>query len=382
MKAILVLICCLFAPLVYANPSVGADAGRDLENSQAQSLKRDKRLEAEKSHGHRQAHQDSLEHAKEKSLSDSQSERTSLSREQSKSATVEININSILLNEFIYHYELVQPDENMPQAQYIFALCKPITGVYTEYPTLNQCASDGGWLSGRFDQSMRADSGNIAPRRLAEHFGHCGWSSKGSEDFGYMAMPVDPENRYVSQYARCRIAASKWLAQAGQRIGSSQVRSENEVRNVIQQTFAEMDEAQNLWESIMTKTKAIWSRANCAPTLQDYKHFEKPNLRCGVINISDDHITVEGQTTLSAEAIQGYSFKISVSGTDNQSMTAEASHASESRASVAARGSDSRERYAEGRNAASMSRTSEGDSSQKSGLSRKSSAGLSATPKD
>lgn len=389
MKKITLFILAVIAlpSVANADPGLDAGAGRDMGSSQTDTFNRDKRLEVDKAQGGRSSMSNSRERSREWSDTNSNSMRRSNNAESSQSGSVDININALLLQEFINHYESRPPEDGMPRPQYVFAMCKPLTGIITEYPTLGKCAIDGD----PFEQNqnilreLKWDPEVVLPRRLAPRYNHCGWSSMDSpteQEVGMMKQKMDPHNLYVSEYGRCRILASKWVAKAGEMISSSTVMSEEDAKQKIDQAFDAMDANPGLWGNVVRQANSIWATANCAPTLEDFKRFEKPDLQCGVLQIDGQHIVLEGRTTLSTESIEGKVYKISMSGSRSTSTVAETGRSSDNRSGYSVRAGSTDESFREHRKSASLSKSRGVESSQHTDLSRKSDSSLNASPKE
>lgn len=378
MKKIIIIMLALMPSLAQADPSLSSDANRSIDNSRSNSIKRDKSLSADKSRGNRATESDSRERAKEGSISNSHSEKVGTTADRSKSGSIDVNINGLLLKEFVAHYERQNPQPGMARVQQVFAGCKPLTGIVTEYPTLNSCPGNGGRAG--------TDVTDVVPRRLATHFstGSCGaWGAGKDEGSAFQqTFDMDPENRAVSQYARCRIIASAWLDEAANRAVTESARSEQEVRDRIRQTFNQMDTDELLFEKMRLDALDIWANANCAPTLERYPDFQKPDIQCGIFTVDGASITVENRETLSANSIAGRSYKIAISSSDAESIAADDSTSADRRESYAERESDSRERFREAKKTASMSKSKSMDRSSSSKVDRSSGSSMSAAPKE
>lgn len=389
-KIILCIMTALTFPYIaYADPGLGAGSDRNTENSQSDSFKRDKRLEVDKAQGGRSSETNSREQSLETSNTNSSSERRSNNEESNRSGSIDININSLLLHEFINHYENRSPEDGMSRPQYVFALCKPLTGIISEYPTLGECVDESmGPYFRRADNQhslLGVDREVIVPRRIAPRYGHClykGGKASQGEELGNNRFDFDPNNKYFSQYARCRILASKWVGEAGQMVSASIVTSESDAKEKIDQTFDAMDANPVLWEKVMHEASSIWSNANCSPTLQSFKDFEKPDIQCGIFQIDGQHVVVEGRPTLSGESIEGRSYKISMSSSTSTSLVTETGRSAERRHGSSIRSGANVETFKEHRKSASLSKSKSTEDSQQSGLSRKSDSSINASPKE
>ena len=378
MKKIIIFLLALLPVVAHADPSISSDAGRSIDNGQSNTIKRDKSLSADKSRGNRSTESDSRERVREGSTSKSHQERLGQSSEHSNSGSVDLNINSLLLKEFVAHYERQRPQPGMARVQQVFADCKPITGIVNEYPTLNSCpGGGGGGLEG-------TDTADIVPRRLATHFSTdaCGqWGNDDTRSY-QQRFSLDPANRVVGQYARCRIIASSWLAEAANRATTERARSEQEVRDRVQLVFSEMDADDRLFEKMRLDAADLWPSANCAPSLERYPEFQKPDIQCGIFTVEGNSITVENRETLSATSIAGRSYKIAINSSDSESVAVDDSTSADRRESYAERESDSRERFRESKKTASLNKSKSLDRNATSKVDRRAGSSMNAIPKE
>ncbi len=128
-----------------------------------------------------------------------------------------------------------------------------------------------------------------------------------------MTYDMSPNTPYTRKYALCRLIASKFIAEAGERAVKAKVQSEGQIAERIRAAFAEMDADENLYLTIKDAAKAIWTNANCAPTLARWGDFSEPKINCGVLVVNGDEIIIEKRKSLSADSIEGRSYKIAMS---------------------------------------------------------------------
>lgn len=348
----LLIIFALLPAIAAADPSISGDAGRSTGNSHSDTMKNDKSLSADKSRGHRHADSDSRERVKEQSLSKSHSEKIGSSAEKSRSYSSEININGLLLREFTSRYER-NYQGNGAAGEY-FAACQTMLKALPNYPTYN--VNNGG-VEGR-DTVERAISygGNVPPQANAR----------------------EP---YLSRYVQCRITASYWLSEAGDRTTSQSVTTENEVQQKIRDTFSEMDSEPELFQTIRQKSRETWMNADCGGSqIEDFKHFKSPSLRYGVFSFEGSEIEVDYRKTLSEASINGRSYKIAVNASESQSVGMDDSISKDARVSRSERAGDSNERYTESKKTASLSKSKSIDKSNSSKVDRSSGNSMNATP--
>ncbi len=372
---IIPLLLSLAFPAV-ADPSLSATAGRDVDSKQSDTIKRDKSLSADKSHGNRKTWSSSEEQSRELSKTRSDSARESTNEESSHTSSTDININSLLLQSFINRYEAEPPSPDDAKPRIVFFSCKPLTGTVSEYPTLNSCPQQWG-----MHQALDMDA--VVPRRLASKFSDnaCGsMSGKNGRDRYNKLWTPDPNNPVVGQYARCRILASRWITEAARRAIQQEVASEQDVREHIEQAFIELENNPALFEQFIADAQQVWSHANCAPLLSLYSDFTGVAFNCGVVRIKDDSIVIEGRQTLSESAIEGRSFKIGLNAQQSHNASLEASTSADARTSVSARDSITQDKFKEAKNTASLSKSRSQDLSTSESMRRGSGSDMRAAP--
>lgn len=396
---ILVLLA-IVPTLALADANVSSDSSRKIDNSQSKSLKKDKSLSVDKSHGKRDSKSKSMEHSTEGSDSTGHSTKSHTGRENQQSTSYDLNLNSLLIQKFVERYESKQPDDSMPKAQFVFASCKPLTGLSTEFPILNGCPTSKGGL---------LDLENIVALNKATRFLDCGVMggyykrfekmagasndgsvgdpytfSDGIKDHGYMSKNrVNPQNPYVSKYARCRIIASDYVAEAAQRVIKAHPSTEDDVDAAIDATFKNMDDDLPLFTKLAARAADLWSQAHCTPWLTIARDFQKPDMHCGVLTIEGDEsprIVVQGRLTLNESSIAGRSYKIAVSTSVSDGYSAEDTTASDRRTSTASRRSDSSDTYDEGKKSATITKSKGLDVNENSDVNRSSGTHVSASP--
>lgn len=363
-KLIFLILAMLLPVIAHAEASLSSDAGRSIDNSQSSTIKRDKSLSADKSRGNRASESESRDRSAEKSLSKSHQKSTGTSSENSKSYTVDININGLLLREFTARYE--RGNSGAGAAWDYFHTCKPMMNSITDYPVKDM--STGG-VAGR----------NEAMKPKIDSNGRGYLLSAG--DGGLIISFVDPQNKTISRYAQCRMTASYWLAEAGDRSASQKVTSEAEVRSAIQSTFNEMDSDSSLFELLRQQARDIWEQASCSNWLDDYKSFKDPRIECGIFSFVGKSFTVENRETLSEASIDGRTYKVAVAYQNTESEAEERSASADAKVSTSVSQSESRERYRESKRTASLNKSKSTDTSSSSKVDRSTGNSINATPK-
>lgn len=230
------------------------------------------------------------------------------SLQQGRAQTQEVNINGLLIQGFVRHYE--KRDEaalpaTLPEAVRYFATCKPFLYAGLNYPTLNAYAPS------QYLQDP-ANPGLVVPRRLA-----LGRSVK-DPDFQQMQrlypprFGVDSANPTISRYAQCRITAHYWLAEAASQATTAPIASEAEIEARLEQVFNEMDANPARFLQLRQAARVLWRRAVCTPWLAYAGDFNGHELDCGVFSYVGDKFTVERRATLSDDALNGRRFMLKV----------------------------------------------------------------------
>lgn len=362
-KLIFLILAILLPSLAYAEASVSTDAGRSIDNSQSSTTKRDKSLSADKSRGNRESEAESRDRSTEKSLSKSHQKRAGTSTEKSKSYSADININGLLLREFTARYE--RGNSGAGAAWDYFHTCKPLMNSIVDYPVKDL---SGGGVVGR----------NEAMKPKIDSRGRGYLLSAGE---GLVISFVDPQNKTISRYAQCRMTASYWLAEAGDRSASQKVTTEEEVKGAIQNTFNEMDADSSLFEHLRQQARDSWQQASCSNWLDDFKSFKEPRIECGIFSFVGKSFTVENRETLSESSIDGRAYKVAVAYQNTESEAEERSASADAKLSTSISQSESRERYREAKRTASLSKSKSSDTSSSSKVDRSSGNSINATPK-
>lgn len=376
---IIFLLAALMPVLAQADPGINSDTGRSEDTSQSESYKQDQSLSKDKSRGKRETESDSREKANEHSRLRSHSEKVGRSLDKSKSYSVDVNINGLLLREFTARYERVN-DGGGKAGQY-FNTCKPLLNLSADFPVINMTGKTKGpgmWhgaITGR--NNIILSAGDRASSRTL------GITKPYFESGGSLSpQDVDPEDNYVSSYAQCRITASYWVAEAGSRASVQQVTSEEEVRDRIRYVFVQMDADDSLFDEFRQQAQDLWLDANCTPFLRPYINTKEPDMNCGIFSVVGRQIIVEYRETLSESSINGRSYKIAINAQESQSVAADDSVSTDARVSRSERESDSRERFKEAKEGKSMSDSMSNDRSKSSKVDRRSGSSMSATPKE
>ncbi|MDD4911905.1 MAG: hypothetical protein PHP57_06375 [Sideroxydans sp.] len=359
-----------------ADPTISADSGKGIDQTKTKKQTLDKKQEASKSRSRAHRNTDEDSRATEASTNKADRQSWSRSRESGRSASIDININGALISEFVSHYEKREPSQADPLAVQYFATCKPIMNAQVDYPTLN------GWFGARLSQPQ-ADYSQIVGRKGAIHYSKAHMNPRGSGADGSDQLmtyfEMKPEATYISRYARCRIVAHFFLSEASNRAVEGEVQSEKEIRNRIQNVFDEMDQQEDMFTDMQQEARTLWASATCSPTLTIWGEFKGPEMQCGVFNYTSAGFEVDYRKTLSADAIDGRTYKIAVNGALNDSYTDENSQGNDYRKSVASRTADTRERATEARKQVSVGLGQSMEKSKQLGRSRKDGAGISIT---
>lgn len=364
----------------FADPVISSDTGKGIDRTHSEKESLDRKLEASKSRS--RAHRNTDEDSRAVEASTNRADRRAWSRSKSNqsSASIDVNINSLIIQQFVNRYEKVDGNtigNSSPLALQYFNACRPITTKDSAYPTLN------GWLGG-FGVQPRPDYNKVTGRNSATKYTHSmldplyGGDGDGSTNIA-QGFEVDPTAPYISKYARCRIVAHFWISEAATRAVSSEVRSESEIKSRIADTFGEMESDDQLFYDMQAEAKSLWSQASCTNWLKIFGDLNGAEIDCGVFIYNSKGFQIDYRETLSANSIDGKTFKIAVSGTTDNTYAEEDSQGNDYRKSVASRTSDARERATEQKKQASLARGQTIENGMQTGRSRKDGAGLSAT---
>lgn len=356
MKKTLFVMLAFLPAIVHGQASVSTDAGRSKENSQSSSIKRDKSLSQDKAAGNRETEADSRDLTHEKSRSKSLQAKAANSEETSKSFTRDININGLLMRGFVNRYETSKEGMLMPGSY--FSDCQALSGRIKNYPVAN-------WVKNRPD-GLNATYA-LQPGRLV------------SNSF-QNAMPVDKDDRYISRYAQCLITASLWVAEAGEKVGRLKLTSEDQVIEMVDHIFSEMDLFGQSFIRLRQQARDIWQEATCSQWLGSADHFKAPAIQCGIFSFEGDRISVQYRETLSEAAIDGKIYKISLVAQSNESQSVEASASADVKLSASVSQSETQEKFKEAKKTATLNKSKSMEVSTTSKVDRASGNKINASP--
>jgi hypothetical protein len=269
------------------------------------------------------------QHAREKSKSATSSTKQSSDQKSDNSFTVEDNINSLLIKTFIDHYESGSnsgsgpgwlsglstsiPDYyNTPQGQHALEWlrsvarndliaqngldvtpdyhCKPFSNISYDFPVFFRLTVG------------RAGEANGSPELDKIR------SSNTLASIGYKA---------VFDYVVCRVEANIILTAAGDFVAhQGQVfSSERDVSEQIDEFFHEIDSSQEIQDKIIAGTDDIMNQVSCSGALPHIGVSNDLTLNCGVFyaNAGSGEFRIFGRQTMSSSAIDGKSYKVSIS---------------------------------------------------------------------
>lgn len=360
----IVLLAAVGATGAMANPSIKAGANQGIEDSESTDVTREKRLSVDKSTSGRNSNARTTEHSREKSQESSQSQRQSNERRNSQSFSTEVNLNSLLLQRFVAHYENVDENRlssNMPEAVKYFATCKPLKYEKWDYPVVGEVGEIG--------------RRGVVPLRVVVNRRFQPDENPGNIILMDAGMPV------VSRFAQCRMTASYWLAAVGRNLAGASAKNEAAVAAMVDAEFERMD-LSGKFQELRQKARDEWrNNAICTTHAKTLLASQSANLDCGVFQLSGDKYYVSRRQTLSPEAIDGVSFKIALSSDENSSMANERSSSVSERSSMANRASATSESASEVRNSASLSRDRKSSSQGKNTTSRSAGSDIDASLK-
>lgn len=130
-------------------------------------------------------------------------------------------------------------------------------------------------------------------------------------------MRADANDPVVSDYAKCRIAAHFWVTAAAMHLAQESIvfTSEEAAKAEIDRIFDVMDESPDLFSRIVEKTNQVWNNAICSSSLPF--NDESLTFNCGIFaadaTSNPPRFVVNGRETLSSNGIDGKKFKIAMS---------------------------------------------------------------------
>lgn len=352
----------LLPAIAHANgdASISSDSGRSIENGQNDTVKRDKSLSTDKSQGNKSTDSASREKSVEKSNSRSVSQKISKSVGSSKSYSVDVNINGLLLREFTARYEINGTGGGT--AGKYFWVCKPLTRAIADYPIL-------------FDDAERL---RVVGRNEAQQL-------ENERAYQLRMRPVitfDHNNPFFSRYVQCRMTASYWVAVAGERAVVQKVHTEAEVSDRIKQVFAEMEADDSIFKTMRQRARDLWRQESCFKSLEFVSEYKSPEIQCGIFSFVGNTFTVENRETLSESSIDGHSYKIAVSTSAGDTVAEDDSLSSDDKVSSTKRNGDSTERFKESKKTASMNKSKNIEDSSGSKIDRSTRTSMQAGTKD
>lgn len=344
-----------------ADASISSDSGRSIENGQNDTIKRDKSVSSDKSQGNKSTDSASREKSVEKSNSRSVSQKISKSAGSSKSYSVDVNINGLLLREFTARYEI--NGTGVGTAGRYFFVCKPLTRAIADYPVRYMDASFNPIVVGR-NEAQQLDN------------------ERGYQRTINAVVAFNHDNPFFSRYVQCRMTASYWVAVAGDRAVVQTVHTEAEVSDRIKQVFAEMDADDSVFKTIRQRARDFWRHESCSKMLTTQSEFRSPEIQCGVFSFVGNTFTVENRETLSESSIDGHSYKIAVSTSAGDTVAEDDSLSSDDKVSSTKRNGDSTERFKESKMTASKNKSKSIEDSSGSKIDRSTRTSMHAGTKD
>jgi hypothetical protein len=348
----------LLPTMANADVSVSSDAGRSIENGQSDTIKRDKSLSTDKSQGNKASDSDSREKAKEESASHSKSKKTTKSVSAVKSYSIDVNINGLLLRQFTARYE--RDGTGYGMAGKYFWVCKPLTRAIADYPVIYKDQ-----IVGRNEaQEIQKRSGFTTT-----------WVNS-------LAIPFNHNDPTFSRYVQCRVTASYWIAEAGDRAASQKIHTEDEVSDKIKQVFTEMDADDSIFQNLRQRARDLWGQETCSERLQQEPEFKSPEIQCGIFSYVGNTFTVENRETLSESSINGHSYKIAVITSAGDTLADEDATSSDDKVSSTKRKSQSTERFNESKKTASLNKSKSLDQNSSNKVDRSTGNSVNAAPKE
>lgn len=364
----LFLVTSLISIPVFADPSVSSDASRQKEQSGGEKVVRDKKLSVDKSTGNKATATNSRENTAESSIDRKTTEKQGKEQSLKRDYTVQVDINSLLIREFMMRYEagLQQPAMSSKAGSVLFkffADCKPFGNILSGYPV----AVPGRQPNGELGVAV------VTARQAAAT------TSFYQSDRPFLADATHP---VIQDYGVCRLAAHYYMTEAAERVSRSKVVSENDVRSEIESVFNDLEQDEAALQRINNQVWKTWNAAVCGPWLRQANQYNgTPAMQCGTVKIEGEQVFVFGMPTLSKDAIDGKRYQVSIAMGDSDTRSAEKSLERSSKTSVAQKASSSSERYAEIKRDAQFSRTTQAETGSTSRTQRGSQSSVSVNPK-
>jgi hypothetical protein len=274
----------------------------------------------------------SMQKSKEHSKAKTSSRKQAADMKAATDFSTDVDINSLLIQEFISHYEqklsppraITKLDEVFMEnnAEYrkqlaneaangalaSFATCKPFLYAQKNFPVANINRAH------HYDESQPAVTVITLKQALDKATPGIVSVSTG------VIINMDKNYPAVSDYAKCRIEAHWWITSAAMHLAqeSRVFQSEEDAKVEIDRIFDVMDSSTDLFLRIQEKTNQVFDNAVCMGTMSFYNDANKSlSLNCGtfVSDASSNQLkfVVNGRETLSSNGIDGKKFKIAMS---------------------------------------------------------------------
>jgi hypothetical protein len=174
--------------------------------------------------------------------------------------------------------------------------CKPFTDILNDFP--------GGYATG------------IMKYRYA----YGPYENKLTDSFNVMASLNE---RVVFDYVVCRVEANIILTTVADDISQSGkvYETENDVSNKIEADFNKLDHSPDFTDRLMEKTDKIMKQMSCGGALPRFGKSSDFTLNCGTFyaNAGSGEFRIMGRQTMSSSAIDGKSYKVSISQGNSES---------------------------------------------------------------
>lgn len=393
-RLVVAALAALFVLPAYANPTSGAGASRSTETGGSDKINREKSVSQDRSSGNKASRSRSRETSRESSRESKEGAAAKQEESSKRDLSVKLNVNPLLISEFIGEFESVssaEPVSDMKSARAFFAACRPFSNIDVDFPVLAPGIYDVDRL-----QVPPANIVQIGGSRIAiTNKGRAGAQWGGLKAVEKVLLPPSEKNMNggtIAYYAACRISAHYFISQAAEHLlavieqRGLKIRGEEDMRKLTRHVYRFLadesnDGVRNFWGSIVVRSLDTWKQARCAPFLgYPSKILGGHTMDCGVFRTTGDAVYVAGVPTLSTDAIDGRRIEIALSRGDSDTRTASRESSRSTRDSSSSKTSDSSETYADSKRTAGMkaSKASETTTSRKTGRDAK--ADVSAAP--
>jgi hypothetical protein len=390
------LVAACLATTAMAEPSVGFGSKTEADESASSKMAREKSLGIDKSTGGKSSRTQSSESSRERGAEASRTSRVAQDQKRGRDFTRKLGINSLLIREFIELFESgepVMPAGNAYDTVDLFIACRPFTGMQSQFPvflpsTNIRPGTNPADLWGKGQYSFAPTDTTLGVAQIVRKQDALADGS-GTRNILHATGTVAPtitniQGGWIQWYAACRIAAHYWLTEVAERVldsvdGATATREDIEAAIREKITLATLDRV--LWVKTIQRTQRVTNRMrSCAPFLGYPKDIQGHDMDCGVFQVENRTVYVDGIPTLSRDALNGQSYELTYSVGVDRTQGEEVSDRTYASRKASSTSASSRETYAENKNTVGLKSSKTTERSGSSKVGRDSSSQISATP--